>query len=96
MNFKPFSAYVLVKQISGEATTASGIVIPVKGEENVIKAEVIAIGPGALNGVGTPIPMQTKVGQIVYFWKDNGAPISIDGVPHKLVRDHEIFGTVEN
>ena len=69
-NILPLGDRLLIKPFEkkGEATTASGIIIP--GKENSEKHErgtIIATGPGRLNGDGKRVAMDVKKGDVVWY-----------------------------
>jgi chaperonin GroES len=69
-NIHPLADRVLIKPLEakGEATTASGIILP--GKEHNEKHErgtIVAAGPGRLGTDGKRVPMEVKVGDMVWF-----------------------------
>ena len=66
----PLGDRVLIKPLGkkGEATTASGIIVPGKDQnENHERGTIIATGPGRLNGEGKRVPMEVKTGDTVWY-----------------------------
>ncbi|OGZ08252.1 MAG: hypothetical protein A3D65_02780 [Candidatus Lloydbacteria bacterium RIFCSPHIGHO2_02_FULL_50_13] len=66
----PIADRVLIKPLEskGEATTASGIILPGKeSNEKHERGEVVAVGPGRLSSEGKRIAMEVKKGDVVWF-----------------------------
>lgn len=69
-NIQPLSDRLLIKPLEkkGEATTASGIILPGKSpEEKHERGTVIATGPGRLNADGKRVAMDVKKGDVVWY-----------------------------
>ncbi len=70
MNIKPLGDKIIVKPISQDETTKSGIVLPdTADKERPEQGEVIATGPGRLLDSGQRAEMNVQVGQKVLFKK---------------------------
>lgn len=66
----PLGDRVLIQPLEtrGEATTASGIILPGKDQnEKHERGTVIAIGPGRVGSDGKRVPMDVKEGDTVWF-----------------------------
>jgi chaperonin GroES len=68
MNIKPLGDRVVIKKLEAEEKTKGGIVLPGQAKEQPLMAEVVAVGPGAVED-GKTIPMDVKVGDRVIFSK---------------------------
>lgn len=90
--FKPLGDRVLVKRIEDEEKTAGGIIIPDAAKEKGQKGSVLAVGPGPKDAAGKNIPLDVKVGDIIYFGKYAGTEAGKD---HLIIREDEILGIVE-
>ncbi len=89
---RPLGDRVLVKRLEEETTTAAGIIIPEAAKEKAQTGKVLAVGPGKLDEQGKNIPMQVKVGDVIYFGKYAGTEL---GDEHLIIREDEILGIVE-
>lgn len=89
---KPLGDRVLVKRIEGEEKTASGIIIPDVAKEKAQTGAVLAVGPGRKDADGHVIPLDVKIGDVVYFGKYVGTEAGND---HLIIREDEILGIVE-
>lgn len=75
MKVKPLGNRILVKQISAEAVTKSGIVLPSTAEKNEkSQYEIVELGNGdSISKLGL------KVGQIVMAGKYSGDEVDMEG-----------------
>ncbi len=91
MNIKPLGDRVLVKPLTTEEVTKSGIVLPETAEkEKKEQGEVVAIGAGEkIKKLGL------KVGDKVLFGKYSGEEIEVGKIDYKFLKDEDILGVVE-
>lgn len=94
MNVKPLNDRVLVKRVASEEKSAGGIIIPDTAKEKPQEGEVVAVGPGKMDG-DDRVPMSVKAGDRVLFGKYAGNEIAVGGEDHILLREDEIFAIVE-
>jgi len=95
MNAKPLHDHVVVKPITEDEVTKSGIVLPdTVDKERPEKGEVIAIGPGKLLENGERAPMSIKVGDKVMFKKYSPDEIKIDNEEYLVISDGDIMLTL--
>ncbi|MER3436292.1 MAG: co-chaperone GroES, partial [Chloroflexota bacterium] len=69
---RPLGDRVVVKPLSREEMTKSGIVLPDTAKEKPQRGTVIAVGEGRRDEDGDRIPMDVKVGDQVLFAKYAG------------------------
>lgn len=93
-NITPLFDNVLVKPVKAETSTASGIVLPESAKEKPQVAEVVAVGPGAVDPNGRAIPMVVKVGQKVMYTKWGGNEVKVGNEEWKLVKQSDILAIV--
>ena len=62
----PLEDHVLIKPMTEEATTKSGIILP-DSKEKPNKGEVVALGEGKILDNGNRSPIDVKIGDVVYF-----------------------------
>jgi len=89
---KPLYDRVLVQRIDTDTRTAGGIIIPDAAKEKAQTGKVISVGNGKVTSEGKVIPMQVKVGDVVYFGKYAGTEAGED---YLVIREDEILGIVE-
>jgi len=96
MKLKPLHDNVVIKPMSVEETTASGIFLPDNAnKEKPEKGEVLAVGPGKIMDNGQLKPMNVKVGDKVMFKKYSPDEIKIDEEEYLLISEGDILGVLE-
>ena len=95
MNIRPLHDRILVKRLSAEKTTASGLLIAVNPDKPN-EAVVVAVGTGTVLPNGTVAPMSVKVGDKVLFTKHAGTEVkTFDDGEHLILREHEVLAVIE-
>lgn len=95
MNIKPINDRVVVKPITEDEVTKSGIVLPdTVDKERPEKGEVMAIGEGKLLDNGQRAPMSVKVGDTVMFKKYSPDEIKIDDVEYLVISEEDILAII--
>ncbi len=81
---------------SGEQKTTSGIIVPVKeNEQKIEQGEVVAIGLGRKANDGTRIPLDVKVGNKVYFKRGyDTEEIELDGIKYILLGESSVYAII--
>lgn len=94
MKIQPLGDRVVVKVVEvQEEKTKSGLYVPDTAKEKPQEAEVLAVGPGALNDKGERIPVDLKVGDKVIFSKYGGSEIKVDGEDYLILNaERDILG----
>lgn len=96
MNLKPLHDHVIVKPLSEEATTKSGIVLPdTVDKEKPEKGEVIAVGPGKLLENGERAEMSVKVGDKIMFKKYSPDEFKMDQKEFLVISEGDIIAVIE-
>ncbi len=86
MKIQPLGDRVVVKVIEAqEEKTKSGLYVPDTAKEKPQEAEILAVGPGALNDKGERIPVDLAVGDKVIFSKYGGMEIKYDGEEYMIL-----------
>ncbi len=95
MKLKPLHDNVVVKPMSADEVTKSGIVLPETSKERPERGEVVAIGPGKRMESGQVAPMSIKVGDKVMFKKYSPDEIKIDNEEFLLLGESDILAILE-
>ena len=94
MNIKPLGDRVVIKMLESEETTKGGIILAGTAKEKPQMAEVLAVGPGAVED-GKTIPMEVKIGDKVLMSKYAGTEVKIDGNEYIILSQKDILAIVE-
>ena len=96
MKLKPLHDHIVVKPISENEVTKSGIVLPdTIDKEKPEKGEVVAVGSGKMLDNGQRAAMSVKVGDKVMFKKYSPDEIKVDGVEYLIISESDILGILE-
>ena len=96
MNLQPLEDRIVVRPSEGEATTASGLVIPDTAKEKPQQGEVLAVGPGKRSDTtGELIPMDVAAGDTVVYSKYGGTKISSGGEDLLILSARDVLATVK-
>ena len=86
MKIQPMGDRVVVKVAEvKEEKTKSGLYVPDTAKEKPQEAEILAVGPGALNDKGERIPIDLAVGDKVIFSKYGGMEIKVEGEEYMIL-----------
>lgn len=97
MKIKPLGDKVVVKPISQEEVTKSGIVLPdTADKERPEQGEIIAVGPGKLLENGQRAEMSVKPGDKILFKKYSPDEFKIDNEELLVLSEGDIIGVIEN
>ena len=95
MKIQPLHDKVVIKPLSAEEVTASGIVLPdTVDREKPMQGEVIAVGPGKLMDNGQRSEMGVKVGDTILFTKYAPDEVEIDGEDYLVIDEDKILGII--
>jgi len=96
MQLKPLNDHVIVKPITEDEVTKSGIVLPETiSKERPERGEVVAIGSGKLLDNGQRAPMGVKAGDKVIFKKYSPDEIKIDNETYLVLSESDIMAILE-
>ncbi|KAJ5584877.1 chaperonin [Penicillium hispanicum] len=93
-NLAPLLDRVLVQRIKPEPKTASGIFLPESSVKEQNEAQVLAVGPGAMDKDGKRLPMGVTAGDKVLIPQFGGSPIKVGEDEFTLFRDSEILAKI--
>ena len=93
----PLHDKVVIKPLTREEVTASGIVLPdTADKEKPMQGEVIAVGPGKRLENGSLAPMTVKKGDKVLFTKYAPDEVEIDDEEYLVIDEDKILGIVRD
>jgi chaperonin GroES len=96
VKLRPLGDRVVVKPLSREETTKSGIVLPDTAKEKPQRGTVIAVGEGRRDEDGDRIPMDVKVGDQVLFAKYAGTEFKLDDEELLILSEKDILAVIES
>jgi chaperonin GroES len=96
MKFRPLHDRVVVRRIDEAGKTTGGIIIPDTAKEKPMEGEIVAVGPGARDEHGAPVPLGLKKGDRVLFGKWSGTEIKLDGEELLIMTEADVLGVIEN
>jgi chaperonin GroES len=94
MKVRPLQDRVVIKPLTAETKTASGIIIPDNAQEKPVEGEVIGVGNGRVLKDGSVVKPELKVGDRVLYSKYAGNEIKINGLDHLIMREEDILAVV--
>jgi chaperonin GroES len=92
---RPLADRVLVKPLSRETVTKSGIVLPDTAKEKPQEGEILAVGPGKVLDNGKRVTLEVSVGQKILFARYAGTEIKVEDEEYLILRESDIMGIVE-
>ena len=95
MQLKPLADRLVVKVVSGEEKTKSGLYLPDTAQEKPQEGEVIAVGNGRVLDNGQKMPLEVKVGDRSIFSKYSGTEIKLDGEKFVIFSERDVLAVIE-
>ncbi len=94
MGLKPLGDRVVVKPMSREEVTKSGIVLPDTAKEKPQEGTVIAVGPGRVLDNGQRVNMELKEGDRVLFAKYAGTEFKRNDDELLILSEKDVLAVV--
>jgi len=95
MKVKPLRNRVLIKPVSQEEKTDSGILIPQTADKKKpAPGKVVAVGSGRKTSSGETIPLEVEEGDRVLFNKFGAKEIKIQGKDLLLAKEQDILAII--
>lgn len=94
---RPIGDHILVKPLSKEEVTKSGIVLPDSAQQKPQEGTVLAVGTGKYvdDTLVSFKEMGIEVGQVVMFTKYGPTDVKIDGEDLYILESNDVLGVVE-
>ena len=93
MNVKPLGQRILVKPLSTEEKTKSGIYLPESAKEKPEEGEVLAVGEGKYIE-GKLVPLAVKKGDKILFSKYSPDEIKVEGKDLLMIKEEDILAII--
>ncbi|MGI5836479.1 MAG: co-chaperone GroES [Chloroflexota bacterium] len=94
IGLKPLGDRIVVKPLSREEVTKSGIVLPDTAKEKPQEGTVLAVGPGRILDNGQRIAVELKEGDRVLFAKYAGTEFKRDDEELLILSEKDILAIV--
>ena len=95
MQLKPLADRIVVKVVSGEEKTKSGLYLPDTAQEKPQEGEVIAVGTGRILDNGQKLPLEVKVGDHIVFSKYSVTEIKLDGEKLVIFSERDVLAVID-
>ncbi|MGV9182578.1 co-chaperone GroES [Arcanobacterium canis] len=95
VSVKPLDDRIVIRQVSAEQTTASGLVLPDTAKEKPQEGEVLAVGPGRVDDNGNRVAMDVKVGDKVIYSKFGGTEVKYGDDEFIILSQRDVLAVVE-
>lgn len=93
---QPVGNKLVVKKVSQETTTESGLIIPEMAQESSSKGTVVAVGRGKFCKVtGNILPIEARVGDEVLFKEHSGTDVKVNGEWYCILRADDVYAVLE-
>jgi len=93
VNIQPLGDRIIVKPIEKEVMK-SGLIIPDTAKEKPMEGEVVAVGPGRLDG-GKRLEMDVKKGDKILYGKYSGTEIKINDKNYLIMHQEDVMGIIK-
>ena len=95
VSIKPLEDRIVIQQLEAETTTASGLVLPDTAKEKPQEGKVLAVGPGRVDDIGSRVPVDGKVGDVVIYSKYGGTEIKNGADEYIILSSRDVLAVVE-
>ncbi|TSC55470.1 MAG: chaperonin GroES [Parcubacteria group bacterium Gr01-1014_18] len=93
---KPLGNHVIVKPMSANELSKSGIILPdTASKDRPEKGEIIAVGPGKMLENGNLSKMSVSVGQKVVFKKHSPDEVKVGDEEYLVISESDILAVLE-
>jgi chaperonin GroES len=94
MNLRPILDRIIIKSQDPEQETSGGIIIANAKNEGIIKAEVLAVGPGAYDEKGNFVVPDVNVGDEILVNSMAGQKFEHDEENYVAISNNEIVAVL--
>jgi chaperonin GroES len=91
---RPMGDRIVIRPVSREETTKSGLVLPDTAKEKPMEGEVLAVGRGRMTDDGNLIEVDVKEGDLVLFAKYSGTEVRIDDSDLLIIAERDLLAVL--
>ncbi len=91
----PIGDRVVVKPLTRDEVTKSGLVLPDTAQEKPQEGEILAVGPGRVMDNGRKIPMELAKGDKVVYARYAGTEFKIDDDELLILTERDILAVLK-
>ena len=91
---RPMGDRILIRTVTREETTKSGLVLPDTAKEKPMEGEVLAVGRGRTTDDGTVVEVDVKEGDRVLFAKYSGTEVRIDDADLLIIAERDLLAVL--
>lgn len=95
MNIRPIHGKIIVKTDEPEKETSGGIIIANASNDGIVKAEVLATGPGEYNDKGKFIEPTVVPGDKILIHSMSGLKFEYEDEEYHTITNAEIIGVLD-
>ena len=95
MKWKPKHNHVVIEPVEASQQKQGKFVVPDSGNEISRIGKVLAIGIGTFTIGGECLPMQCKIGELVYYPAMGGQKITIENKDYITMKDTDVLTAIE-
>ena len=92
---QPLGDRVVIKPVTREEVTKSGIVLPGTAQEKPQEGEVLAVGPGRVLDTGARQKVELKKGDKVLYAKYAGTEFKVDDDELLVLSERDVLAVLE-
>lgn len=96
MSVRVIGDRILVKRAAAKTETEGGIVLPAGSQGKSNEGVVLAVGTGRWTITGKFVPLSVAPGETVFFGRNAGADIEVDGERLVVIRDEDLLVAAES
>ncbi len=91
---QPLGPNIVVRLLSETRVSPGGIQMPETAKGPTEKGEVLAVGSGFALQDGSKMPLEIRVGDVVYFPRHAGGRCEVEGEELRVMSEREVFARI--
>ncbi len=95
VNLRPLADRIVVKPLTRETMTRTGIMLPDTAKEKPQEGEIVAVGAGKVLDNGKRVALEVSIGQKVLFAKYAGTEVKVESQEYLILRESDVMGIID-